>query len=92
MPDDQIRISEFKKALRQYADEGVVDLDKNYRFKFNFQIHRLEDILRNSRMATPPNRWSYYRICFLKEGEGEIITGIYKFKAKRNSLYIFLPA
>jgi hypothetical protein len=28
MPDDQFRISEFKKALRRNAGEGVVDLDK----------------------------------------------------------------
>ena len=41
MPEDQIRISEFKKALRQYASEGVVDLDKNYNYKFDFQIQRL---------------------------------------------------
>ena len=91
MSDDEARISEFKKALRQYASEGVVDLDKNYHFKFNFQIHRLEDILRNSRMAAPPNRWSYYRICFLTQGESDIITGIYKFKVRKNTLYI-IPA
>jgi AraC family transcriptional regulator, transcriptional activator of pobA len=88
MPDDQTRISEFKKALRQYAGEGVIDLDKNYHFKFNFQILRLEDVLRDSRMAAPPNRWSYYRICFLTQGESEIITGIYKFRALKNTLYI----
>ncbi len=88
MEDDQYRISEFKKALRKYADEGVVDLDKNYQFKFNFQIHRYEDILPNSRLAAPPNRWSYHRICFLTKGEGELISGIYRFKAKRNTFFV----
>ena len=88
MSDDQFRISEFKKALRQFAGEGVVDLDENYRHKFNFQIHRYEDILRNSRMGAPPNRWSYHRICFVKHGEGELTTGIYKFKASKNTLYV----
>jgi AraC family transcriptional activator of pobA len=88
MSDDQFRISEFKKALRQFAGEGVVDLDKNYRHKFNFQIHRYEDILPNSRMGAPPNRWSYHRICFVKQGEGELTTGIYKFKARKNTLYV----
>jgi len=38
MSDDQFRISEFKKALRQFAGEGVVDLDENYRHKFNFRF------------------------------------------------------
>jgi len=88
MNDDQIRISEFKKALRQYANEGVVDLDKNYQSKFNFQIHRYEDVLRNSRLTAPPNRWSYHRICFVTHGEGELITGIYKFKARKNTLFV----
>jgi AraC family transcriptional regulator, transcriptional activator of pobA len=88
MLDDEVRISEFKKVLRQKAGEGVVDLDKNYRFKFDFQIHRLEDILRNSRMAAPPNRWSYHRLCFLTRGGAEILTGIHSFKAVRNTFYI----
>jgi AraC-like DNA-binding protein len=88
MPEDHIRISEFKKALRQYASDGVVDLDKNYKYKFDFQIHRYEDVLRNSRMASPPHRWSYFRICFLKQGGGDLVSGIYKFKARKNSFFV----
>ncbi len=91
MPDDQIRISEFRKALAKYSSEGVVDLDKNYRHDFNFQIHRYEDVLRNSKMASPPNRWSYYRIGLIRQGEGELLTGIYKFKAEKNTLVIIPP-
>ena len=88
MNDDEYRISEFKKALRQYSEEGVVDLDKNYPFKFNFQIHRYEDVLLNSRMSAPPNRWSFHRLCFLKQGEGELNSGIYKFKATKNTFFV----
>jgi AraC family transcriptional regulator, transcriptional activator of pobA len=88
MNDDEYRISEFKKALRQYSEEGVVDLDKNYPFKFNFQIHRYEDVLLNSRMSAPPNRWSFHRLCFLKQGEGELISGIYRFKAIKNTFFV----
>jgi AraC family transcriptional regulator, transcriptional activator of pobA len=88
MTDDQFRLSEFKKALRQHVNEGIVDLDEAYLHKFNFQIHRYEDVLRNSRMSSPPNRWSYYRIGLIKQGEGELITGIYRFKAVKNTLVI----
>jgi AraC family transcriptional activator of pobA len=88
MPDDQFRISEFKKVLRRNAGEGVVDLDKNYLHKFNVQIHRFEDVLRNSKRSEPPNRWSYHRIGLVTEGEGYLKTGIFSFKAKKNSLVV----
>jgi AraC family transcriptional activator of pobA len=88
MPDDQYRISEFKKVLRRYAGEGVVDLDKNYLHKFNVQIHRLEDVLRNSKRNEPPNRWSYHRIGLLTEGWGDVKTGIFSYKAKKNTLAV----
>ena len=88
MPDDQYRISEFRKVLRRYAGEGVVDLDKNYLHKFNVQIHRFEDVLRNSRRNEPPNRWSYHRIGLLTEGSGEVKTGIFSYKAKKNTLAV----
>jgi AraC-like DNA-binding protein len=88
MPDDQHRISEFKKVLRRNAGEGVIDLDKNYLYKFNVQIHRLEDVLRNSRRNEPPNRWSYHRIGLVSEGGGNLKTGIFSFKAKKNTLVV----
>ncbi len=88
MPNDEFRLSEFRKALRQNAHGQVVDLDKNYTHKFNFQIHRYEHVLQNSRMFSPPNRWSYYRIGLLRQGEGELVSGIYKFSARKNTLVI----
>jgi AraC-like DNA-binding protein len=66
----------------------VVDLDKNYLHKFNVQIHRFEDVLRNSKRNEPPNRWSYHRIGLIREGEGNVKTGIFSFKAKKNTLAV----
>jgi AraC family transcriptional regulator, transcriptional activator of pobA len=88
LPDDESRISEFRKALRQYAPDEIIDLDKNYTYKFDFQIHRYENVLKNSKRTSPPNRWSYNRIGILTGGEGELTTGIYKFKAVKNTLVI----
>jgi AraC family transcriptional activator of pobA len=88
MNDDKFRLSEFRKTLRQNANGQVIDLDDKYTHKFNFQIHRFEDVLLDSRRSSPPHRWSYYRIGLLKEGEGELITGIYKFKARKNTLIV----
>src|SRR4051794_13430512 len=86
MPDDQYRISEFKKVLRRYTGEGVVDLDKDYVHKFNVQIHRLEDVLRNSGRNEPPNRWSYHRMGLITEGGADVKTGIFSYRARKNTL------
>jgi hypothetical protein len=39
MISNEMRISEFKKVLRRYADEQVVDLDEKYTHKFNFKFN-----------------------------------------------------
>lgn len=91
MIDDQLVLSEFKKALRRYAEETVVDLDDKFSLKFDFEIYRWEDIMRVTGSTIPPNKWSYYRIGLFKEGSGDFITGAYKFTALKNTL-VAVPA
>src|SRR5258708_19277261 len=91
MPDDNLILSEIKKAIRKFANEDVVDLDDHFNHKFEFQVFRFEDLLRNTSRNIPPNKWSYYRIGFIKKGSGEFITGIYKYKAQKNTLVV-IPA
>ena len=87
-PDDEYILNEFKKALRRNASETVVDLDHGFGEKFEFTFQRFEDILRDTNRSVPPNRWSYHRIGFTTEGGGEFTTGIYNFKAKKNTLIV----
>lgn len=91
MVDDELILSEFKKALRKNAEENVVDLDDKINHKFFFQVYRWEDVMRVAGLAIPPNKWSYYRIGLFKEGSGEFITGIYRFNALKNTLVV-VPA
>jgi AraC family transcriptional activator of pobA len=88
MPDDKFLLSEFKKAIRIHAKEKVIDLDDKFNHKFYFQVHRMEDVLKNTNRIFPPNRWSYYRIELIKQGAGDFITGMYKFTAIKNTLLI----
>ncbi len=88
MADDKLILSEFKKVLRIYAKENVIDLDDSFSHKFDLQVHRFEDVLRDTNRTIPPNRWSYYRIGLIKQGSGEFTTGIYKFKAIKNTLVV----
>jgi len=91
MHDDKFILSEFKKALRKIAKGKVVDFDDHFNHKFDFQVHRLEDVFRDTNRAIPPNKWSYHRIAFVKKGSGEFKTGIHQFKATKNTLVV-IPA
>lgn len=91
LTDDETILNEFRKFLRRDIKENVVELDESFKYKFDFQVFRFEDLLRDTNRNIPPNRWSYYRIGLIKKGSGEFITGIYKFKAAKNTLVI-IPA
>src|SRR5262245_40427342 len=91
MPDDSLILSEIRKAILKFANASVVDLDEHFNHKFEFQVLRLEDVLRNTSRNIPPNKWSFYRIGLVKKGSGEFTTGIYKFKAIKNTLVV-MPA
>jgi AraC family transcriptional regulator, transcriptional activator of pobA len=88
MIDDKLILSEFKDILRRNANENVLDLDAKFNHKFDFQVHRFEDVLRDTNRKIPPNKWSYYRIALIKKGSGEFLTGIYKYKATKNTLVV----
>jgi len=87
-PEDEIILQEFRRAIRVNADQQVVDLDSKFRQKFDYQIQRIEDVFADTKRAIPPNRWSYYRIVFFRRGEANFLTGIYKFKAEKNTLIV----
>jgi AraC family transcriptional regulator, transcriptional activator of pobA len=81
-------LQEFRRAIRANANQDVVDLDSKFAHKFDFQIQRIENVFDNAKRLVPPNRWSYYRILFFREGEANFLTGIYKFKAQKNTLIV----
>jgi AraC-like DNA-binding protein len=91
MSDDNLILSEIKKAIRKFENASIVDMDEHFNLKFEFHVFRFEDVLKNTSRNIPPNKWSYYRIGLIKKGSGEFITGCYKFKAQKNSLVV-IPA
>ena len=88
MPDSKFILSEIKKTLGRNTGTNVIDLDKEFDHEFDFFINRAEDIFKLMNWKIPPIKWSYYRISFLTQGSGDMITGMYKFKAKKNTLVI----
>jgi AraC family transcriptional activator of pobA len=90
-PEDEIMLQEFRRAIRANAHQDIVDLDAKFTRKFDFQIQRIEHIFDDTKRAVPPNRWSYYRVGLFLQGEANFLTGIYKFKAGKNTLIVMPP-
>jgi AraC family transcriptional activator of pobA len=88
MPDNKFILGEIKKTLQRNAGTNVIDLDKEFNHEFDFFINRAEDVFKLMNWNIPPIKWSYYRISFLTQGSGDMITGIYKFKSQKNMLVI----
>jgi len=88
---DLFIINEFKKALRKFAGEPVLNLDEKLLHKFDFFMQAHEVIIDKVGNHIPPNRWSYYRIGLITQGSAEYTVGIYKFKAQKNTLVVIPP-
>jgi AraC family transcriptional activator of pobA len=88
LDEDQFLLAEFRKAIRRYAQTPVLNLDKQFNHKFEFFVHLYQEIIPRVGMQLPPNRWSYHRIGLIKKGSADFTCGIYKFKAKKNTLII----
>jgi AraC-like DNA-binding protein len=91
MPDDNLTLSELKKALRKFLNASLVDMDDHFIHNFQCEVIRLEDLLRDTSRHIPPHKWSYYRIGLMKKGSGEFLIGIHKFKATKNT-FVTVPA
>ena len=91
LSEQQKILEEFRKALVKHANGNVVNLDDGIDRKFDFQVYRFEEVFLETNRSNPPNRWSYYRIAFIKKGSGELMTGMHTYKATRNTLLVVPP-
>ena len=89
MINDNLLLSEFKKAIQRISTTEVVELDNRFNIPFNFEIQRLEEAFKITGPTIPPNRWSYFRFVLVTRGSGNFTTGIYNFKAPKNTLIVF---
>ena len=88
---DLYLLSEFKKALRRYANQAVINLDENFPHKFELFAKGHEMIIDKLGERIPANRWSYYRFSLVTEGWGDYRCGIHKFRAEKNTLVMIPP-
>jgi len=88
MNEDAQIIKEYREVFRKFAKDGIIDLDKRMRYKFDFQIHRLEDYVSGVQGIIPPNRQSQTFIVLIHEGTGEKSINTFTFSIHENMLFI----
>jgi mannose-6-phosphate isomerase-like protein (cupin superfamily) len=86
--DNAIIIKEYRDAFRKYADRGIIDMDDYLKHSFNFQIHRLEQVVEAWNGVIPAYRQSQFFITLIKKGRGEKTIGHFSFPIQKNTLLI----
>src|SRR5437899_118312 len=69
--DDMLVIRRYQHIYNKYKNDGIIDLDKRLKHKFDFQIYRLGDAVLEVNGEVPPTRQTPYWIVLVKKGIGE---------------------
>lgn len=81
-------VERYRRVFQQFAKDGVIDMDKRLKYKFGYQIHRLEDVIPKMNGVVPPNRHSMYYVTLFKTGTAKKWVGMFNFPIKDNTLMI----
>ncbi|MBZ4192440.1 helix-turn-helix transcriptional regulator [Niabella beijingensis] len=87
MTDEQI-IQEYKIVFRKYVKDGIIDLDKRLKHKFDFQIHALGPLIKVLDGIVPPYKQKRYAITYIEKAEGIKSIGHFTFPFENNLLLI----
>lgn len=82
-------ISEYGRALKKGSDKTIVDFSESLSIDFNFQVHEINDLVREFNGVMPPNRISHFVIAFIKKGLGKKTIGNYTFEIQPDLGLIF---
>lgn len=89
--EKQTGLQKYRQIFAKYCNDGIIDLDKRQKDKPNFQIYRLEDVVRSLDGKIPPIRHSSYWITLVKKGTGEKRIADHLFEIADHTLFI-VPA
>ena len=81
-------VERYREVFRQFAKDGVIDMDKRLKFKFSYHIHRLEDVIPELNGIVPPNRQSMYYVTLFKTGTARKWVGMFNFPIRDNTLVL----
>jgi AraC family transcriptional activator of pobA len=81
-------VERYREVFQQFAKDGVIDMDKRLKFKFFYQIHRLENVIPELNGVVPPNRQSMYYITLFKKCAARKWVGMFNFPITDNTLVL----
>ncbi|AYL96575.1 helix-turn-helix domain-containing protein [Mucilaginibacter celer] len=86
--DDLLILRKYHQIYTKYRDEGIIDLDRRLRHKFDFHIYRLEEVIPLINGDVPPTRQTPYWMVLVKHGSGQKSIGQFNFPIKDNTLFV----
>jgi AraC family transcriptional activator of pobA len=87
-PEKDKVLSSYLRAFTKFSEDGVIDLDKRLKYKFEYSLYDLEGVVRAFNGTVPPSRQSIYTIALIKEGSGLNNIGQHAFPIINNTLFI----
>ncbi|MFC0515527.1 helix-turn-helix domain-containing protein [Mucilaginibacter angelicae] len=90
-PEKDKVLARYLQAFTKFSGDGVIDLDKRLKYKFEYLLHDLGRVVRIFNGTVPPSRQSIYTIALIKEGSGLKNIGQHAFPILNNTLFI-IPA
>lgn len=87
-PDHLSIFKRYHQAFKRFSGDGIIDIDKRVKHKFDFLIDKLEDVLPCLNGYVPPFRQNAYAIVFIKNGIGEKSIGEFTFPIRNNTLFV----
>jgi AraC family transcriptional activator of pobA len=85
---DLLFINKFRDNCRKYRKEGLIGIDKYFKYTFCYRVYRLEDLIPKLTNPVPSDRQPVYNNSFFRSGNAEKTIGLHTFPIKKNTLSI----
>ena len=86
--DEKVILEDYKKALKSYYKNKVIDLDQALSKKLECSLVRLENIFQQVTHNIPPIRQSRFSIIYIVKGDGKKIIGSITIPIKDHTLMV----
>lgn len=80
-------IKHYAKALNNKYESIPIDLSQKVKINFNFQIHKINDLVREFNGNMPPNKFPHHVLAIISKGKGQKQISSIKFNIEKNMIF-----